>query len=92
MGSVSTDNPEDGGRTDRWQSMVMGAFHLDEALNSKEVPIDGSRAATPALLYLDNLLEVFPSSVDPLEDFEGYAVRRMLLVMRRALVEHQSGP
>jgi hypothetical protein len=91
MGSVSTDNPEDSGRTDRWQSMVMGAFRLDEALGSKEVPLDDSGAATHALHYLENLLEVFPSSVDPLEDFEGYAVRRMLLTLRRAL-EHQGGP
>ncbi|WP_143195987.1 hypothetical protein [Archangium sp. Cb G35] len=87
---MSTDNPEDGGRTDRWQSMVVGAFHLDETLDSKEVPVDGSGAAAHALLYLETLLEVFPSSVDPLEDFEGYAVRRMILSLRRAL-EHQSG-
>ncbi|WP_147332782.1 hypothetical protein [Archangium gephyra] len=87
---MSTDNPDNGGRTDRWQSMVMGAFHLDEALDAKELPGDGSGAAPHALLYLDNLLEVFPSSMDPLEDFEGYAVRRMLLAMRRALV-HQGG-
>ncbi|KFA92826.1 hypothetical protein Q664_13380 [Archangium violaceum Cb vi76] len=90
MGSVSTDNPEDGGRTDRWQSMVMGAFHLDETLGSKEVPVDGSGTAAHAQHYLETLLEVFPSSVDPLEDFEGYAVRRMLLSLRRAL-EHQGG-
>ncbi|WNG55568.1 hypothetical protein F0U59_12910 [Archangium gephyra] len=87
---MSTDNPEDGGRTDRWQSMVVGAFHLDETLGSKEVPGDGSGAAAHTLLYLDHLLETFPSSVDPLEDFEGYAVRRMLLSLRRAL-EHQGG-
>ena len=90
MGSVSTDNPEDGGRTDRWQSLVMGAFQLDEALGSKEASVDGAGAAAHALRYLENLLEVFPSSVDPLEDFEGYAVRRMLLALRRAL-EHQGG-
>lgn len=91
MGAVSTDNTEDGGRTDRWQSMVVGAFHLDETLGSKEVPVDGSGATTHALRYLENLLEAFPSSVDPVEDFEGYAVRRMLLSLRRAL-EHQDGP
>jgi hypothetical protein len=90
MGSVSTDNPEDGGRTDRWQSMAVGAFHLDENLGSKEVPTDGAGAAAHALRYLENLLEVFPSSVDPVEDFEGYAVRRMLLSLRRAL-EQQGG-
>lgn len=90
MGSVSTDNPEDGGRTDRWQSMVMGAFRLDEVLGSKEGPGDGPGAPAHTLHYLESLLEVFPSSVDPLEDFEGYAVRRMLLALRRAL-EQQGG-
>lgn len=90
MGSVSTDNTEDGGRTDRWQRLVVGAFQLDEALGSKEGSGDGSGAAAHAQLYLESLLEVFPSSVDPVEDFEGYAVRRMLLALRRAL-EQQGG-
>ena len=90
MGTVSTDNPEDGGRTDRWQSMVMGAFRLDEALGSRQGPGDGPEAAAHAQHYLETLLEVFPSSVDPLEDFEGYAVRRMLLALRHAL-EQQGG-
>ena len=87
MGSVSTDNPEDGGRTDRWQSLVMGAFQLDEALASRQNPGEGPGATTHALHYLESLLEVFPSSVDPLEDFEGYAVRRMLLALRHALAQ-----
>ena len=90
MGDVSADNPEDGGRTDRWQSVVMGAFRLDESLGSKEGPGQGSEAAAHALRYLEGLLEVFPPSVDPLEDFEGYAVRRMVLALRRAL-EQQGG-
>lgn len=90
MGPVSTDNPEDGGRTDRWQSLVMGAFQLDEALASRQEPSEGPGAAAHALRYLESLLEVFPSSVDPLEDFEGYAVRRMLLSLRHAL-EQQGG-
>jgi hypothetical protein len=90
MVPVSTDNPEDGGRTDRWQSLVAGAFRLEEALGSKEGPREGPATAAPALLYLDSLLEVFPSSVDPLEDFEGYAVRRMVLALRHAL-EQQGG-
>lgn len=90
MGAVSTDDTEDGGRTDRWQSLVAGAFQLDEALGSKEGPGDGPGASAHALRYVESLLEVFPSSVDPLEDFEGYAVRRMLLSLRRAL-EQQGG-
>ncbi|QRN95150.1 hypothetical protein JRI60_39660 [Archangium violaceum] len=82
---MSTDHPEDSGRTDRWQSLVAGAFLLEETLASKEGPGDTSGAIPPALRYLDSLLEVFPSSLDPVEDFEGYAVRRMALALRRAL-------
>ncbi len=88
MKHVSMDNPEDGGRTDRWQSLVVGAFRLEEALSAKEGSEQGAGAA---LRYLNNLLEVFPTSLDPLEDFEGYAVRRMVLALRHAL-EKQSDP
>ena len=87
---MSADLPENDGRTDRWQSLVAGAFLLEETLSSKEAAIRGAGAIAPALRYLESLLEVFPSSVDPLEDFEGYAVRRMALALRRAL-ESQSG-
>jgi hypothetical protein len=74
---------DDGGRTDRWQSLVAGAFRLEEALPSA--------SPLPVVQYLDNLLEVFPSSLDPLEDFEGYAVRRMALALRRALEPSPDG-
>lgn len=87
---MSADLPENEGRTDRWQSLVAGAFLLEETLTSKEAAVRGADAIPPALRYLESLLEVFPSSVDPLEDFEGYAVRRMALALRRAL-ESQRG-
>lgn len=82
---MSADLPEDEGRTDRWQSLVMGAFLLEETLGSKPGAGGAAGAIPPALRYLDSLLEVFPSNLDPLEDFEGYAVRRMALALRRAL-------
>lgn len=85
---MSADLPENDGRTDRWQSLVAGAFLLEETLSSKEAPIRGADAIAPALRYLESLLEVFPSSLDPLEDFEGYAVRRMALALRNALESH----
>ncbi|PTL79422.1 hypothetical protein [Vitiosangium sp. GDMCC 1.1324] len=87
---MSADHPEDSGRTDRWQSLVAGAFLLEETLTGKEGAGGGAGAIPPTLSYLDNLLEVFPSSLDPVEDFEGYAVRRMVLALRRAL-EQQGG-
>jgi hypothetical protein len=85
MEQVSTDHSEGSGRTDRWQSLVAGAFLLEETLASKEGPEAAPGVSAPALRYLDSLLEVFPSNLDPVEDFEGYAVRRMALALRRAL-------
>ncbi|HEY0840028.1 MAG TPA: hypothetical protein VGD74_07565 [Vulgatibacter sp.] len=39
-----------------------------------------------ALEFLNGVLEVFPSSIDPVDDFEGYAVRRMALALRETLL------
>jgi hypothetical protein len=61
-------------RDDRWQNLVSGAFHLAERGERDE-----------ALAYLDNVLLVFGPWIDPLDDFEGYAVRRMALALREAL-------
>jgi hypothetical protein len=36
---------------------------------------------------IESALEVFPETVDPVEDFEGYAVRRLLLALNAALSE-----
>jgi hypothetical protein len=85
MVPVSADHPEDIGRTDRWQSLVAGAFLLEETLSSREGTAGASGPIPPALRYLESLLEVFPPGLDPVEDFEGYAVRRMALALRRAL-------
>ncbi len=75
-------------RDDRWQNLVTGAFHLDDELAS--VRVRGSVARRRlAIEYLDSILEVFPSDLDPVEDFEGYAVRRLAQSLRRAL--HDAG-
>jgi len=34
---------------------------------------------------IESALEVFPSSLHPVEDYEGYAVRRLLLALRTRL-------
>jgi hypothetical protein len=68
---------ENDGRTDRWQHLVSGAFLLDEVRS----PVERQRV----LQYLDTVLEVFPGAIDPVEDFEGFSVRRMALALRRAL-------
>jgi hypothetical protein len=69
-------------RVDRWQNLVTGAFRLSEA--SEE-----GRADTAAREYLNNVLEVFGADADPVEDWEGYAVRRMALALREALDARQ---
>jgi hypothetical protein len=75
-------------RDDRWQNLVTGAFNLDDELAS--VRVRGSVARRRlAIEYLDSILEVFPSDLDPVEDFEGYAVRRLAQSLRRAL--HEAG-
>lgn len=60
----------------RWSHLVTVSFHLDEALNP-------DRAS--ALAILDSVLEVFDDSVDPVDDFRAYAVRRLALSLRRAV-------
>ena len=71
-------------RDDRWQNLVSRAFLLEEQLRATggEGPPNGLKAAVD---YLESTLEVFPSSVDPVEDFEGYAVRRMVQGLLAAL-------
>ncbi|MBF5044797.1 hypothetical protein FGE12_20530 [Aggregicoccus sp. 17bor-14] len=68
-----------GSREDRWLHLVQAALRLEE----------GDASAAPRVAdvqaLLDSLLEVFPSSVDPVEDFEGYAVRKLAQALRSAL-------
>ncbi|HSP78185.1 MAG TPA: hypothetical protein VLQ93_06630 [Myxococcaceae bacterium] len=73
-------------RDDRWQNVLQTAFHLEEQLSSGrgDPPEENGRQVCA---LLDNLLEVFPSSIDPVEDFEGFAVRRLAQALRRALRE-----
>lgn len=66
-------------RDDRWTNLVQGAFRLDE------LGADGEVGRRDVLAFLDSILEVFPESIDPTEDFEGYAVRRSALALREAL-------
>jgi len=63
----------------RWQHLVQAAFVLEEQAGGP----NGLPAT--ALSVVDSGLEVFNSGIDPIEDFEGYAVRRLLLALRTAL-------
>lgn len=71
----------------RWANLVNTAFLLDQAPRSP-----GPEGLRPALGMIESALEVFPASLDPVEDFEGYAVRRLLLALQAALSEQVSSP
>jgi hypothetical protein len=66
-------NPE---QASRWAALTGGAFRLDEL---------GQPSQADVLAMLDTVLEVFDAKIDPVDDFEGAAVRRFALSLRRAL-------
>jgi hypothetical protein len=55
----------------RWAHLVNAAFHLEETKN-----VSGA---------LDSVLEAFDANIEPVEDFPGYAVRRLVLALRETL-------
>lgn len=73
-----------GDRDDRWANVAKTAFLLNELCTVQpDASLDARLVHVRAAVH--SLLEVFPSSVDPLEDFEGYAVRRWVVSLDRAL-------
>jgi len=70
-------------RDDRWQHLVNVSFTLSEKVAAGGQPGEGRLAEARALL--EEVLEVFPASIDPVEDFEGYAIRRLALALRDSL-------
>jgi hypothetical protein len=78
------------GREDRWGHLVHAAFLLEEARGGPEdAPAERLRRVRATL---DSLLEVFPPEVDPVDDFEGYALRRLAQALQRALAEERGPP
>jgi hypothetical protein len=67
-------------RDDRWAHLVSAAFRLDES-----APLPDEEQRRKLLSVLDSALEVFPAGIEPTEDLEGYAVRRLLLALRARL-------
>jgi len=70
-------------RVDRWQHLVTIAFLLDES--------PPERAAGEVRVLLQSVLEVFPESIEPVDDFEAYAVRRLAAALLRALEASKGG-
>jgi len=69
----------------RWANLVNAAFLLDQMPKRS-----GPEGLQSALAMIQSALEVFPPSIDPVEDFEGYAVRRLLLALQESLSQQQS--
>ena len=75
-------------REDRWQHLLHAAFLLEEEDSAARARGDTTgmeERQRRVQRLLDSLLEVFPSSLDPVDDFEGYAVRRLAQVLLRTL-------
>jgi hypothetical protein len=64
---------------ERWRHLVNAAFRLEETR-----PREGE-SLEAVLAVVDSALEVFTAAIDPIDDFEGYAVRRLLLALRGTL-------
>ncbi len=81
----------------RWEHLVEVAFRLTEGLDELDLhATDEQRDAVARRILLcldalDELLEVFPGDIDPVDDLSGYGVRRLVATMRRALLGLSSG-
>ncbi|WP_224247912.1 hypothetical protein [Hyalangium gracile] len=80
-------------RQDRWQNVIHAAFLLEEAPENEAGGAAGAEERLRRVqAMLDSLLEVFPASIDPVDDFEGFAMRRLAQALRRTLGEELEPP
>lgn len=69
-------------RDDRWKHLLACADAIEEAPSPEK--------AAELMRRLDSILIVFPRALDPVQDFEGYTVRRLALALRNALEDQMS--
>ena len=72
-----------GANQPRWQHLAQAAFLLEEHAAKPD------RSAQGMLAPIESALELFTAGIDPVEDFEGYAVRRMLLAVRECFAARE---
>ena len=65
-----------------WKHLAQSAFDLHETLRgagTHELRVQLARK------MIDSALEAFPSGLDPVDEFEAFSARRMLLALKEAL-------
>ena len=73
----------------RWQNLLDGATWLEDELKQHPAKRETGTDLAAACAYLERILADFPEPRDPKEDPEGYAVHRMALSLRKALVRER---
>ncbi len=66
-------------REDRWQHLLSAALSVEEAREPRREMEQ----------RLQSLLEVFSSDLDPVDDFEAYAVRRFVQAVQESTGERR---
>lgn len=67
----------------RWTHLMNAAFHLQQE-EGREPSLKTSLRQSLIRESLDSALEAFPPA-EPLDDYAGFAVRRLLLALRQHL-------
>jgi hypothetical protein len=69
-------------RNDRWQHLCLITERIDRLSAEIKQGQDRARAMAELDALLESVTEVFSKDVDPVGDFEGYAVRQLVKAIR----------
>lgn len=73
-------------RADKWQSLIHASEHIAFACESKERDrLQYATSTSTALEQIRSLKEIFGPALDPVQDFEAYAVRQLLKSLESVL-------
>jgi hypothetical protein len=68
---------------ERWKSLILFADYLDENAERGSVDLD------EVIWHFEGIEEIFPKTLDPVDAFEEYAVRRLCKSLKSALIQIQ---
>ena len=71
-------------RSDRWQSLIHASEHITFA-SSRDDFARSQESGFVVLEQVRSLKEIFGPALDPVDDFEGYAVRQLLKSLEAVL-------